>query len=130
MLPRHAGKTTLLRNLLTQDKYKIGCIVNDVAAVNIDAKLIRNRTGGEGKTTTKDLAPTVELQNGCACTLTRPATSHPIRASITCTAFVFDNVRCRRSAEARQRWHLGNDQLIDFNHSRSLYVELSLCLEM
>ena len=41
-----AGKTTLLRHMLTQSDLKIGCIVNDVASVNIDAKLIRN-TGRE-----------------------------------------------------------------------------------
>ena len=63
----HAGKTTILRELLSQDKYKIGCVVNDVAAVNIDAKLIRNQNNSESKTTTSDLAPTIELQNGCAC---------------------------------------------------------------
>lgn len=34
--------------------------MNDVAAVNIDSKLIRNST-------TTDLADTLELQNGCAC---------------------------------------------------------------
>jgi hypothetical protein len=62
------GKTTLLRELLSQSKYKIGCIVNDVAAVNIDAKLVRNQTNKTGsQTTTSDLAPTIELQNGCAC---------------------------------------------------------------
>jgi len=36
-----AGKTTLLRYILEQSGLKIGCIVNDVASVNIDAKLIR-----------------------------------------------------------------------------------------
>jgi len=65
---------------------KIGCVVNDVASVNIDAKLVRNdraRAGGGGggegggaggktdggapTTTTADLADTVELANGCAC---------------------------------------------------------------
>ena len=65
-----AGKTTVLRNLLSQGEYKIGCVVNDVAAVNIDAKLIRNQTGSaDDKTTTSDLAPTIELQNGCACAI-------------------------------------------------------------
>ena len=65
-----AGKTTILRNLLTQEKYKIGCVVNDVAAVNIDAKLIRNQNNtNEAKSSTSDLAPTIELQNGCACAL-------------------------------------------------------------
>jgi G3E family GTPase len=37
-----AGKTTLLRHLLENSKLKIGCVVNDVASINIDAKLVRN----------------------------------------------------------------------------------------
>ncbi len=37
-----AGKTTLLRYLLENSKEKIACIVNDVASINIDAKLVRN----------------------------------------------------------------------------------------
>jgi hypothetical protein len=80
------GKTTLLRHLLEKSGLKIGCVVNDVASVNIDAKLVRNdraRAGGGGggegggaggktdggapTTTTADLADTVELANGCAC---------------------------------------------------------------
>ena len=65
-----AGKTTLLRNLLENTKLKIGCIVNDVAAINIDAKLIRNdRTRENGPNSTSDLADTIELANGCACEL-------------------------------------------------------------
>ena len=65
-----AGKTTLLRYLLENSKLKIGCIVNDVASVNIDAKLIRNdrsREKSNGINTTSDLADTIELANGCAC---------------------------------------------------------------
>ncbi|KAK9819758.1 hypothetical protein WJX72_002032 [[Myrmecia] bisecta] len=65
-----AGKTTLLRYLLENSTLKIGCIVNDVAAVNIDAKLIRNdrnRDRGATNNTTSDLADTIELANGCAC---------------------------------------------------------------
>lgn len=70
---------------------RVGCVVNDVADVNIDAKLVRNdRTrqrrnniengengGGENgveegdqkgnDNTTADLADTIELANGCAC---------------------------------------------------------------
>lgn len=82
----HTGKTTLLRHLLEKSGLKIGCVVNDVASVNIDAKLVRNDrarekkdnkdaaggergTGADGvaTTTTADLADTVELANGCAC---------------------------------------------------------------
>lgn len=65
-----AGKTTLLRNLLENTKLKIGCIVNDVASVNVDAKLIRNdrtRDRASSINTTTDLADTIELANGCAC---------------------------------------------------------------
>ena len=64
------GKTTLLRHLLENTKLKIGCIVNDVATVNIDAKLIRNdrsRDRDQNNNTTSDLADTIELANGCAC---------------------------------------------------------------
>lgn len=43
-----AGKTTLLRHMLTnKEKLKIGCIVNDLGSVNIDAKIARNRDQGE-----------------------------------------------------------------------------------
>ena len=65
-----AGKTSLLRYLLENSKEKIACIVNDVASVNIDAKLVRNdrnRAREEGENTTSDLADTIELANGCAC---------------------------------------------------------------
>lgn len=65
-----SGKTTLLRYLLENSKEKIACIVNDVAAINIDAKLVRNdrnRDRAGGSNSTADLADTIELANGCAC---------------------------------------------------------------
>jgi G3E family GTPase len=37
-------------------------VVNDVAKVNIDSKLVRERTTGG-----LDVGDCVELQNGCAC---------------------------------------------------------------
>lgn len=68
------GKTTLLRYLLeNQANMKFGVIVNDVATINVDAKLIRNdRNRGRDKqlNTTADLTDTVELSNGCACEYT------------------------------------------------------------
>jgi len=52
-----SGKTTTLKHLLENtDGAKIGVIVNDVASVNIDAKLVAATNQG-----------IVELQNGCAC---------------------------------------------------------------
>ena len=86
--PQHIflGKTTVLRHLLQNSSHlKIGCVVNDVADVNIDAKLVRNDRsrqrnnnggncedasdgkGNSGNNTTSDLADTIELANGCAC---------------------------------------------------------------
>ncbi|WIA33984.1 hypothetical protein OEZ86_007079 [Tetradesmus obliquus] len=65
-----SGKTTLLRYLLENSKEKVACIVNDVASINIDAKLVRNdrnRARSDHVNTTADLADTIELANGCAC---------------------------------------------------------------
>ena len=51
------GKTSTLQHLLENTQgLKIGVIVNDVASVNIDAKLVSGSNRG-----------VVELQNGCAC---------------------------------------------------------------
>lgn len=72
-----AGKTTALKRLLENtDGIKVGTVVNDVASVNIDAKLLSNpmNSGGSnsgsntaGGTVGKGSAGgTVELQNGCA----------------------------------------------------------------
>mmetsp|Transcript_36548 Transcript_36548/g.91927 ORF Transcript_36548/g.91927 Transcript_36548/m.91927 type:complete len:374 (-) Transcript_36548:46-1167(-) len=59
-----AGKTTLLRQILeNKGGYKVAVVVNDVAKVNIDSKLVRERTGP----TDSELADCMELQNGCAC---------------------------------------------------------------
>lgn len=53
--------------MLQHSGLKIGCIVNDVAAVNIDAKLIRADQNRADPSSTTDLADTIELANGCAC---------------------------------------------------------------
>lgn len=51
-----AGKTTLLNYILTQNHgYKVAIIVNDMAEVNIDGKLIKTKE------------KMVEFQNGCIC---------------------------------------------------------------
>ena len=58
-----AGKTTLLRHLLGQaEGRRWAVVVNDVAAINIDAAEVRARGGDTAAT--RDV---VELGNGCVC---------------------------------------------------------------
>jgi hypothetical protein len=67
-----AGKTTVLKHVLeNQEGYRVGVIVNDVAEVNIDAKLIRQRRPTDIIDET-DNSDTVELENGCACCTAGP----------------------------------------------------------
>jgi G3E family GTPase len=51
-----AGKTTAINEVLAAADRPIAVIVNDVGAINIDAKLIRKRSGD-----------TIELTDGCVC---------------------------------------------------------------
>jgi len=60
-----SGKTTTLQHLLeNRDGLRIGVIVNDMASVNIDAKLVKNSDSSNIKDSKNGV---VELQNGCAC---------------------------------------------------------------
>ncbi len=64
-----AGKTTLLRHLLGQaEGRKWAAVVNDVAAVNVDAQLV----AGAGA------ARVVELGNGCVCCTVRDSLAETI----------------------------------------------------
>jgi len=56
-----SGKTTLMQNILKQEKRKIALIVNDMGSINIDASLL-NKTGN--KLLQIEM---VEMQNGCIC---------------------------------------------------------------
>jgi G3E family GTPase len=56
-----SGKTTLMQNLLKQEKRNIALIVNDMGSVNIDAALLnKNRD----RISSVEM---VELQDGCIC---------------------------------------------------------------
>ncbi len=56
-----SGKTTLMQNLLRQEKRRIALIVNDMGSINIDAALLRENSE---RIAAVDM---VELQNGCIC---------------------------------------------------------------
>lgn len=58
-----AGKTSMLQSLLrNREGVRIGMVVNDMAEVNVDAKLVRDDPGSQGTG-----VDSVELQNGCIC---------------------------------------------------------------
>ena len=59
-----AGKTSFLQHIIKEDgtKRKFGLVVNDMANINVDSKLIRTQTTGDYSG-----IDTMELQNGCVC---------------------------------------------------------------
>lgn len=56
-----SGKTTLMQNILKQEKRRIALIVNDMGSINIDASIL-NKTGNR-----VSQVEMVEMQNGCIC---------------------------------------------------------------
>lgn len=68
-----AGKTTAINEVLAEADRPIAVIVNDVGAINVDAKLIRQRSGD-----------TIELTDGCVCC-----------SSIDGFGAAFDQIRAR-----------------------------------
>ena len=56
-----SGKTTLMQNILKQEKRKIALIVNDMGSINIDASIL-NKNGNQVAQ-----IEMVEMQNGCIC---------------------------------------------------------------
>lgn len=68
-----AGKTTAINEVLSETDRPVAVIVNDVGAVNVDARLVRRRSGD-----------TIELTDGCICC-----------SSIDGFGAAFDTIRAR-----------------------------------
>ena len=72
-----SGKTTLLQEMLENKQgLRIAVVINDVASVNIDSKLVAGKTTASSSSSSNAAAAAaalalpdgmVELQNGCAC---------------------------------------------------------------
>eukprot|EP00607_Mallomonas_marina_P003896 CAMPEP_0182432108 /NCGR_PEP_ID=MMETSP1167-20130531/54184_1 /TAXON_ID=2988 /ORGANISM="Mallomonas Sp, Strain CCMP3275" /LENGTH=586 /DNA_ID=CAMNT_0024619241 /DNA_START=179 /DNA_END=1939 /DNA_ORIENTATION=+ len=57
-----SGKTSFIQHAISNTKgTKFGLLINDMASVNVDSKLIRSQSSG------MDGVETLELQNGCVC---------------------------------------------------------------
>jgi len=69
-----SGKTTLLKHVLENaNGLRIGVLVNDVAALNIDAQLVANHDKAKSL---------VQLENGCiCCDLREPLVEHLVKLS-------------------------------------------------
>ncbi|KAJ1619705.1 cobalamin synthesis protein P47K, partial [Pavlovales sp. CCMP2436] len=64
-----AGKTTMLRRILTGSHgRRVAVVVNDMAKLNVDARLVRaDAAASAAASGATDGAPLVELTNGCIC---------------------------------------------------------------
>ena len=91
-----AGKTTCLTHLLTnREGLKIAVLVNDVAAINVDAMSIRRTTIEE------EGVEMVELANGCVCCGPGSGELAPaVRALVSRTDLSFDHVVIEMSGVA------------------------------
>jgi len=122
-----AGKTTALKRLLENTEgIKVGTIVNDVASVNIDAKLISNPMNNAGGKNSNAVSSggTVELQNGCACC----SLSDELLTSVSdlmegrdLDAIVIELSGVADPASVRQNWA----QAIEANHPATKEADLS-----
>jgi len=89
-----AGKTTLLRHLLTQaDGRRWAAVVNDVAALNLDAQIVSEFTVGAART--------VALGNGCVCCSIRDELAETLAE--LCATGDFDHVLVETTGAAETR---------------------------
>lgn len=94
-----AGKTTLLQHILANRKgLRIGVVVNDVAAINIDAREVQRRTMGQ------DGIETVQLENGCACCSASDDLYRSLDQLLETSTFDHIVVECSGVAEPKRLW--------------------------
>jgi G3E family GTPase len=114
-----AGKTTLLKRVLETAGAgrRIGAIVNDVAAVNVDADLVRRhvRTLGERG----EHVETVQLSNGCACCSASEGLAKALRRLVALGRFDLIVVECSGVAEPKRVWDLLASALSDPEDDRA-----------
>ena len=97
-----AGKTTLLRHLLSNaEGRKIACVVNDVAALNIDSALIK-AVGEKSDAIKEQSEELVELQNGCVCCTLRADLVKSVAELASQGAFDHVVIECTGMAEPLQ----------------------------
>ena len=95
-----AGKTTVLRHLLSQAPTYAGgsrwaAIVNDVAAINIDAQLVQPAAEDPGKTRI------VPLGNGCVCCSVRNELAETVAE--LCAGGAYDHILVETTGVAEPR---------------------------
>ncbi len=89
-----AGKTTLLRHLLSQaEGRRWAAVVNDVAALNIDAQIVAETSSGAART--------VALGNGCVCCSIRDELAETLAE--LCATGSFDHVLVETTGVAETR---------------------------
>jgi len=124
-----SGKTTLLKHILENaNGLRIGVLVNDVAALNIDAKLVANQDKANSL---------VQLENGCiCCTLRDPMMEHLMKLSQDANLdyCIIESTGVAEPAPVAQAFTLTTGEAFDENNNSlgdmplSAFVKLDTCV--
>ena len=124
-----SGKTTMLKHVLeNKEGRRVGVVVNDVAEVNIDAKLLARAQMADEDNEYED---TVELENGCACCTAGPDLMDSILKLIRLSIrrdITYDRIVVEMSGVAEPRNLRDDFQDSRESHQVFKYVELQTML--